>query len=111
MFGKAYLVSAKRHSVVQSARHERILSAQQLHQLADNRATRVAVHDEVRAHAGLIERHVLLLDDDATHVLLSVTTAELVTELGPSEMDESGNKSNAWKTSLTKHSLGPHTPH
>lgn len=93
-FRRAYLVAAKRGSVVQSARHQRILPAQQLHQLADSHATRVAVrvHDEVRTYAGLVERHVLLLDDDAAHALLPVATAELVAEFGASETDELGTQ-------------------
>src|SRR5690606_1068140 len=33
----------------------------------------VGIHDNVRADAGIVERHVLLVDDDTANTLLSVT--------------------------------------
>mmetsp|Transcript_35925 Transcript_35925/g.103237 ORF Transcript_35925/g.103237 Transcript_35925/m.103237 type:complete len:335 (-) Transcript_35925:327-1331(-) len=40
------------------------------------------VHDEVGAESGVVEWHVLLVDDQPHHALLPVTRRELVTQLG-----------------------------
>lgn len=91
-----HLVAAERRSVVQPPAHYGVLPAKQLHELSDRHPTRIAVriHDEIGADAGLVEGHVLLLDDDAAHALLSVPTAELVTEFGASKRE--GVKEFAW---------------
>ena len=45
------------------------------------RGKAVGVHDDVRADADVIERHVLLVCNEAAHTLLPVPTAELVSYL------------------------------
>mmetsp|Transcript_14838 Transcript_14838/g.20341 ORF Transcript_14838/g.20341 Transcript_14838/m.20341 type:complete len:255 (-) Transcript_14838:185-949(-) len=41
------------------------------------------VHDKVRTHTLLTERHVFLIDDQSAHSFLAVTAAELVAHFGP----------------------------
>lgn len=48
-----------------------------------SRRESVRVHDKVGAHAALTEREVLLSNDIPHNTLLAVSTAELVTQLGP----------------------------
>ena len=60
------------------------LSSNELHELANCHTgwKPVGVHDHIGAHTIIIERHVLLPNNQPTHTLLPVAAAEFVAQLG-----------------------------
>mmetsp|Transcript_18982 Transcript_18982/g.33951 ORF Transcript_18982/g.33951 Transcript_18982/m.33951 type:complete len:206 (-) Transcript_18982:862-1479(-) len=79
------VVPLKRSAILELTFHEASLSGEKLDHLADRHSRResVRVHDDVRSHPEVVERHVLLRNEDSNHTFLSVATAELVSELRP----------------------------
>ena len=79
---------AKGGAVVEAARLDGGLGANELQHLADGHAAgeAVRVHDEVGADAALAEGHVLLRHYRPHHPLLPVPAAELVPNLRPPRM-------------------------
>merc|ERR1719281_2065024 len=76
--------ASKRRPVVELAVQNGSLSSNELHELANCHTgwKPVGVHDHIGAHTIIIERHVLLPNNQPTHTLLPVAAAEFVAQLG-----------------------------
>lgn len=84
------LGSSERRTVLELALEDAGFSGEQLEHLADGHTRRetVRVHDDVGADALVVERHVLLRDDETANTLLSVTRGELVAEFGTTSLSQ-----------------------
>lgn len=82
------LGSSKRRPVLELAFKDSRLAREAFEHLADRhaRGESVRVHDDVGARSLVVERHVLLRNDEAANSLLPVARRELVSELGATSL-------------------------